>query len=90
MKKYALLTGAAVLHGSPNYETTEVISRVIVIKRGDYVEVEFLSGCFTLMKHKELASFIENGQVDFTRHGSNALESMVYTGSVCPRCCKLH
>ena len=48
--KYKLLIGTKVRHGSPGYENEEIISRII--EKGDHLEVEFESGCFTLIKHK--------------------------------------
>ena len=71
--KYKLLIGTKVRHGSPGYENEEIISRII--EKGDHLEVEFESGCFTLIKHNELDFFVEYGSTDYIRHNSNAFES---------------
>jgi hypothetical protein len=85
---HKLLIGAKVKHGSPGYENEEIISRII--NKGDHVEVEFESGCFTLMKHHQLNFFVEYGSTDYIRHNSNAFESMIYVESVCPHCLAAH
>ncbi len=86
--KYKLLIGAKVRHGSPGYENEEIISRII--EKGDHLEVEFESGCFTLIKHNELDFFLEYGSTDYIRHNSNAFESIIFVESLCPCCLKTH
>ena len=65
------------LHGSPGYETVEVISRIVPRNDGN-VEVEFETGCFTVMSPENLDTFALEESVSYTRACSNALESMVY------------
>ena len=63
--------GDWVWHGSPSYESPEIISGVE--DRGDHVEITFESGPFTLIKHADLATFIRSGRASYRRAGSGSL-----------------
>jgi hypothetical protein len=68
-----------VKHGSPHHETPEIIFSAFDC--GDHVEIVFESGCFTYIGHRELATFLQTGRIDFARLGSGSLagahESMI-------------
>jgi hypothetical protein len=86
--KYKPLIGSKVRHGSPGYENEEIISRIR--DKNDHVIVDFESGFFTKVKHKDIDFFVEHGSSDYIRHESNAFESMIFVESVCPVCLTKH
>ncbi len=67
----AYCEGKSVWHGSPSYESPEIISGVE--DRGDHVEITFESGPFTRIKHADLAAFIRSGRASYRRAGSGSL-----------------
>ena len=67
----AYCEGKSVWHGSPSYESPEIISGVE--DRGDHVEITFESGPFTLIKHADLTTFIRRGRAFYRRAGSGSL-----------------
>jgi hypothetical protein len=75
----AAMRGMKVKHGSPHHETPEIIFSAFDC--GEHVEIVFESGCFTYIGHRELATFLRTGRIDFARLGSGSLakahESMI-------------
>jgi hypothetical protein len=75
----AAARGMKVEHGSPYYETPEIIFSAFDC--GEHVEIVFESGCFTYIGHRELVAFLRTGRIDFARLGSGSLagahESMI-------------
>jgi hypothetical protein len=67
----AYCKGKLVWHGSPSYESPEIISGVE--DHGDHVEIEFESGAFTNVRHADLATFIRSGRAAYRRAGSGSL-----------------
>lgn len=67
----AYCEGKWVWHGSPSYESPEIISSVE--DRGDHVEITFESGPFTRINHADLATFIRSGRASYRRAGSGSL-----------------
>jgi hypothetical protein len=67
----AYCKGKLVWHGSPSYESPEIVSGVE--DRGDHVEIEFESGAFTNVRHADLATFIRSGRAAYRRAGSGSL-----------------
>ena len=63
--------GARVWHGSPSYETPEVISAII--EHRENIEIEFESGAFTHLGHSEIKKLARDGHVEFARLGGGSL-----------------
>lgn len=63
--------GLEVWHGSPSYESPEIISGVI--DHGDFIEVEFESGVFTNIPVGDFIEFIRRGRASYRRAGSGSL-----------------
>ena len=61
--------GDWVWHGSPSYESPEIISSVM--DHGGFVEIIFESGAFTRIAHADLTTFIRSGRVNYRRAKCN-------------------
>ena len=67
------IIGLQVLHGSPGMENIEVIEDVNLYNRhkrlaaGDLWEVQFESGCFTVMKISDLQGLLAEGECSYSR-----------------------
>ena len=78
------LIGSQVLHGSPGMENIEVIEGVNLYSRhnrlaaGDLWEVQFESGCFTVLKVSDLQDLLAEGECSYSRAaGFQALEQIL-------------
>ena len=78
------LIGLQVLHGSPGMENIEVVEDVNIYTRhkrlaaGDLWEVQFESGCFTVMKISDLQGLLAEGECSYSRAaGFDALEQIL-------------
>lgn len=73
------LKGHEVLHGSPGYETKEVIKSIRTDRiKKSFITLEFLSGVFTYITKEDFDKFLENGDVQFKRAaGFTAYESLI-------------
>ena len=75
----AAMRGVKVKHSSLHYETPEIIFSAFDC--GEHVEIVFESCWFTYIGHRELATFLRTGRIDFARLGSGSLagahESMI-------------
>ena len=78
------LIGLQVLHGSPGMENIEVVEDVNLYNRhkrlaaGDLWEVQFESGCFTVMKISDLQELLAEGECSYSRAaGFVALEQIL-------------
>ena len=78
------IIGLQVLHGSPGMENIEVIEDVNLYNRhkrlaaGDLWEVQFESGCFTVMKISDLQGLLAEGECSYSRAaGFDALEQIL-------------
>ena len=71
------IVGMKVRHGSPGYETSEVISSVSMDAES-IVTLEFESDAFTSMTFDELKVFYAVGLVEYTRaQGFKAFECLI-------------
>ena len=77
-KENTLLIGSKVLHGSPGYENMETITR-IKPKGLDY-EVEFESGCFTIIGGDYLYTLQDDGEVTYRDGNHGGITNMIYKG----------
>ena len=78
------LIGSQVLHGSPGMENIEVIEGVNLYSRhnrlaaGDLWEVQFESGCFTVLKVSDFQDLLAEGECSYSRAaGFQALEQIL-------------
>jgi hypothetical protein len=68
------LIGASVLHGSPGYQTPEVIESITPTDSVGIYEVQFESGVFTHLSGDELYDLQDDGEVHYTdRNGGFAV-----------------
>lgn len=62
------LIGTKVLHGSPGYQTPEIIAEIIL--KGHDFEIVFESGFFSTLSSDELHELQDDGEVHFKEmHG---------------------
>ena len=84
-KKYTIeqLNGMKCTHGSPGYPQDEVITDIVPYKgkplngvvNQELWEVQFESGCFTILKDEALQTLLKEGECHYMRAaGFNALE----------------
>jgi hypothetical protein len=73
---FIVRAGTRVKHGSPYYETSEVIESIK--EEPDYVKIQFESGKFTYIPTKDFSILKEYGEVGYMRaRGFTAHESIL-------------
>ena len=103
-KKYTIeqLNGTLCMHGSPGYPTPEAIADIVPYKgkplngvvNQELWEVQFESGCFTILKDEALQTLLKEGECHYNRAaGFHALEVIqVCDGAdrfeTCSTCCE--
>jgi len=65
------LIGQAVFHGSPFYETPEVVESIDALDGFD--RISFASGCFTDIHRADLLRLVRDGNSDYFREGGGSL-----------------
>ena len=75
LKENDLIIGAKVLHGSPCYETPEIIVRIIPLTFS--CEVEFESGVFTIIDNDDLLTFKKDGRVYYNDGNHGGMTNMI-------------
>ena len=84
-RKYTIeqLNGMKCTHGSPGYPQDEVITDIVPYKgkplngavNQELWEVQFESGCFTILKDEALQTLLKEGECHYNRAaGFNAIE----------------
>ena len=84
-KKYTIerLNGMKCTHGSPGYPIKEVIADIVPFKgkplngvvNQELWEVQFESGCFTILKDEALQTLLKEGETHYNRAaGFSAME----------------
>ena len=84
-KKYTIeqLNGLKCTHGSPGYPTPEAIAAIVPYKgkplngvvNQELWEVQFDSGCFTILKDEALQTLLKEGETHYNRAaGFTAME----------------
>jgi len=84
-KKYTIeqLNGTLCMHGSPGYPTPEAIADIVPYKgkplngvvNQELWEVQFESGCFTILKDEALQTLLKKGATHYNRAaGFSAME----------------
>jgi hypothetical protein len=73
---YTTLIGTKVLHGSPGYQTLEVIAEIT--PKGHDFEMVFESQCFSTLSLDELYELQDDGEVHFReKHGGLTVITLV-------------
>jgi len=73
------LINTKVYHGSPYYENAETIEEIYVEENfPEHKTIQFESGFFTRITHKDFQTFLKDGWVRYVRNfpDGKALESM--------------